>query len=272
MNFKIKYKTDILFSNNIIDHYFNLKFIPHDTTFQKIKNLEYSVTPSDFISLDKDAFNNIIVYGKRKEVHDKFQFELSANVEQNDIYHEIDSTSEGLNPSLFLYPNKSTLFSGDVKKLHQLINVNEKVSKINIEKVKYYSNYIYNNFIYESNLTDTNTNVSEFLNLGRGVCQDFSNLLIVLLKLEKIPARYVSGFIEGIGETHSWVEFYDGKKWLGIDPTHNLIIENGYIKIGHGFDSSNCIVNNGFFKSKEKNEIIFQKLEIKVEVENTERK
>ena len=53
MDFKIKYETKILFSGNIIDHYFNLKFIPHDTAFQKVKNLEYSVTPNDFISIDE---------------------------------------------------------------------------------------------------------------------------------------------------------------------------------------------------------------------------
>lgn len=96
-------------------------------------------------------------------------------------------------------------------------------------------------------------------------------MLIVLLRIEDIPARYVSGFLEGIGETHAWVEFYDGEKWLGVDPTHNLLIDNGYIKIGHGLDSSNCIVNSGFFKSKEKDEMIFQTLEINVMVEKTER-
>ena len=59
MDFKIKYETKILFSGNIIDHYFNLKFIPHDTAFQKVKNLEYSVTPNDFISkINTDLFQN----------------------------------------------------------------------------------------------------------------------------------------------------------------------------------------------------------------------
>ncbi|MBP6103420.1 MAG: transglutaminase family protein [Leptotrichiaceae bacterium] len=271
MDFKIKYETKILFSGNIIDHYFNLKFIPHDTAFQKVKNLEYSVTPNDFISIDVDIFKNIVIYGKQKSVHNEFRFEFSAIIEQDDEYYEKGDVGEGVSPSLFLYLHNSTVFSNDVKELSEKIKGEYDPSLSMIDKIRYYANYIFENFQYESNLTDTRTDVSQFLKLGRGVCQDFSNLLIVLLRIEDIPARYVSGFLEGIGETHAWVEFYDGEKWLGVDPTHNLLIDNGYIKIGHGLDSSNCIVNSGFFKSKEKDEMIFQTLEINVMVEKTER-
>ena len=53
MDFKIKYETKILFSGNIIDHYFNLKFIPHDTAFQKVKNLEY-INANRYIGITND--------------------------------------------------------------------------------------------------------------------------------------------------------------------------------------------------------------------------
>ena len=143
MDFKIKYETKILFSGNIIDHYFNLKFIPHDTAFQKVKNLEYSVTPNDFISIDVDIFKNIVIYGKQKSVHNEFRFEFSAIIEQDDEYYEKGDVGEGVSPSLFLYLHNSTVFSNDVKELSEKIKGEYDPSLSMIDKIRYYANYIF---------------------------------------------------------------------------------------------------------------------------------
>ncbi|BAU28568.1 transglutaminase superfamily protein [Aneurinibacillus soli] len=63
-----------------------------------------------------------------------------------------------------------------------------------------------------------------------GVCEDFSRLMVALLRAQNIPARTVAGYALGKDEktvdltkadyAHMWVEFYlPGYGWLPADPT-----------------------------------------------------
>ena len=65
-----------------------------------------------------------------------------------------------------------------------------------------------------------------------------------------IPARYVCGFMEGTGETHAWVEVYDGYSWIGFDPTNDCRIIYGYVKLAHGRDASDCPVSRGIYNGQ----------------------
>ena len=75
------------------------------------------------------------------------------------------------------------------------------------------------------------TTAAEVLERKEGVCQDFAHLMIALCRQRGIPARYVNGFLVGEGETHAWVEIFDGYNWLGFDPTHNCRISDGFISL-----------------------------------------
>lgn len=67
---------------------------------------------------------------------------------------------------------------------------------------------------------------------GKGHCEYFASALAVMLRVENIPARVITGFqtgelnpISGLyvvraSDAHSWVEAYiDGKGWVTLDPT-----------------------------------------------------
>jgi len=71
--------------------------------------------------------------------------------------------------------------------------------------------------------------------------------MIAFCRANKLPARYVNGFLEGVGQTHAWVEVFDGYSWQGLDPTHDRTRLQGYVKIAHGRDSADCPVSRGMF-------------------------
>jgi transglutaminase-like putative cysteine protease len=48
---------------------------------------------------------------------------------------------------------------------------------------------------FETGLTTTETIASDVLRLGRGVCQDFTHLMLATLRTLNIPARYTSGYL-----------------------------------------------------------------------------
>ena len=72
--------------------------------------------------------------------------------------------------------------------------------------------------------------ISHFLTEGRGYCVHFATTATMLLRMQGIPTRYVSGFTASVtpGETakvpdsaaHAWVEIYlDGYGWYPVEVT-----------------------------------------------------
>jgi transglutaminase-like putative cysteine protease len=89
---------------------------------------------------------------------------------------------------------------------------------------------------YSPGTTDARTKVSQALQSGRGVCQDYAHLMIALCRTARIAARYVSGYLPGEGAMHAWVEVLDGEKWLAFDPTHNRRTRDDYVFVACGRD------------------------------------
>jgi len=63
------------------------------------------------------------------------------------------------------------------------------------------------------------------------LCLGKARLLIMMLEVRGVPARYVGLFsaIENM-ESHASVEFFDGNKWLAIDPSFNILWKNAETK------------------------------------------
>ncbi len=109
---------------------------------------------------------------------------------------------------------------------------------------------------YDPEPTNVHTTVSEVIKLGRGVCQDYTHLFIGLARLNKIPCRYVTGYLNqglnlsGSAVMHAWAEaFIPGFGWQGFDPTNNLLADIHYVKATHGADYSDCSPLKGIVKT-----------------------
>jgi transglutaminase-like putative cysteine protease len=100
---------------------------------------------------------------------------------------------------------------------------------------------------YVPGSTGVQTDAVQVWRQREGVCQDISHLSIGLLRAIGLPARYVSGYlypgVDGvigeavIGQSHAWVEWFDGE-WHGFDPTNGVAIGERHVVIGRGRDYS----------------------------------
>ena len=71
--------------------------------------------------------------------------------------------------------------------------------------------------------------------------------MLSLLRMEGIPARYVTGMLVGEGASHAWVEALCGGYWYGFDPTNDLLVDDSYIRVSCGRDSADCAIIRGTF-------------------------
>lgn len=248
------YKTRITFSENVYKHHFLLRCAPSVFDFQKIIEEKCVISPNGTVTVGRDSFGNLIYNGYIGDFHNFFEFEATGIVEQS--YYSIQ---EELN-RLYLYPSKYTLPMSNIRRL--LDDAKLATNATTLEKVVFLSAELRKVLVYESGVTSIQTTAEQALEIGKGVCQDFAHTLIALCRGNGIPARYVSGFMQGEGFTHAWVEYYEAGVWYGFDPTHDRCIETGYIKIAHGRDYSDCALDKGVFTGMaQQNLEVFLKVE-----------
>jgi len=100
---------------------------------------------------------------------------------------------------------------------------------------------------YQVGATGVHTPAAAALQLGRGVCQDFAHLLLCVLRLVDVPARYVSGQLPGEGVPHAWVEAVIGRNVVAYDPTHHRRARQDYVTVAVGRDYSDVAPTSGTF-------------------------
>ncbi|HEY0798862.1 MAG TPA: transglutaminase family protein [Candidatus Baltobacteraceae bacterium] len=110
-------------------------------------------------------------------------------------------------------------------------------------------------FVYDKRATNVRSTIAESLKQRAGVCQDFTHIMIAVLRAAGIPARYVSGYIFrgrsvlGAEATHAWCEAYlPPYGWFGFDPTNDRLIDDQYVKIAIGRDYGDVSPVRGIYK------------------------
>jgi transglutaminase-like putative cysteine protease len=117
---------------------------------------------------------------------------------------------------------------------------------------------INNRFTYQQGITTAASPITETLEHGQGVCQDFTHLMIGLARALGIPARYVSGLVHpdqqryrGFSQTHAWCElFFPSLGWVGFDPTNHCTVSQNFVKVGIGRDYRDVPPNKGVYRGK----------------------
>jgi len=104
-------------------------------------------------------------------------------------------------------------------------------------------------FRFQAGVTSTSTKVEETLRMRRGVCQDFTHLMLAALRGLGLPARYMSGYVRtkpppgqkrrrGADQSHAWVGAWLGAEhgWVGLDPTNAIVVRDEHVVLAWGRD------------------------------------
>lgn len=124
---------------------------------------------------------------------------------------------------------------------------------------------IHRSFEYVRKSTAVNSPIEASLSTRRGVCQDFTHIMIAIVRGLRIPCRYVSGYLHhGLedqdrssdGATHAWVEaLLPGLGWVGFDPTNNLVAGGRHIRTAAGRDYADVPPTLGTMKGRADTEL-----------------
>ena len=106
-------------------------------------------------------------------------------------------------------------------------------------------------FVFQAGVTSTTTPIAEVLRDRRGVCQDFTQVMLAGLRGLGLPARYVSGYVRtrpapgqkrrrGADQSHAWVSAWMGPEqgWVQLDPTNGIVVRDEHVILAWGRDFS----------------------------------
>lgn len=229
--------TTLTFDSPVVDHHFLLRLLPPTFPSQRIISATLQITPSVPYTLAVDAFGNLQETGCIKFPHKEFVYRVTGLAQIN-----ADNRSKAhLNPiykhiSHYTKPSKAML--DFLAKLH--------LEGSNLEKGLALSEAIFNYMAYTPGITCTATTAREAFDLKQGVCQDYAHIFIALARAAGIPSRYANGLPLGFGQSHAWTEIYTEEGiWRGIDPTHNRLTGEDYVRFCVGRDFLDCSLERG---------------------------
>lgn len=121
---------------------------------------------------------------------------------------------------------------------------------------------VHRDWRYDGEATEVDTPLLEAFAARRGVCQDFSHVLIAGLRSLGVPAGYVSGLIrtvpppgrprlEGADAMHAWVMAWGGARagWIELDPTNAVEAGEDHVVVARGRDYADVVPVKGILRT-----------------------
>lgn len=274
----VMHRTTFHYGAPVHDSVNTLRLEPRTFPYQKTLSALVRVLPATRMRRFTDLFQNINHHFELPEPHSKLEIESRIRVHNLPLLISDEGRSAGLegyaDPTVqeriwpYLQESPRVFRSPDVWR--QAVDVTSGMTAV-FQQASAIMEWIHQSFRYEPGATGVKAHVAESFALKRGVCQDFTHVMLGMCRSIDLPARYASGYLYngpkdtlvGAQASHAWCEVYlPAAGWIGFDPTNNTLADERYVKIAVGRDYEDVSPVEGSYRGTG-----HCRLEIKVEVE-----
>jgi transglutaminase-like putative cysteine protease len=257
---EIEHTLSLRYDAFIRESFLELRMQPKTTERQALQSFVLAVGPPTQVSRYRDWNGNAVHHFTIVNFHDRIEVSARSLVRTERSANGLAAAAEARPWPEPPYPLLDFMeFGGPVRNSPALKKFAQGVRLAPAatlgEQVAACGDLIHTRFAYRKNVTRFDSTTDDFLQVGAGVCQDFTHLMLALLRLYRVPCRYVSGYLHVApepGETaqsHAWVEFYSpATGWIAFDPTHNREIDERYVVVAHGRHYDDVPPNKGIYR------------------------
>jgi transglutaminase-like putative cysteine protease len=249
---------------------------PQKRSHQRLISFELELDPAAQLFSYADTFGNAVYHFDIPQPHDRLTIVARCAVETEPPAPLPDQLDRGEWDRLksdfvrgehfdFLHAHG---FTGPTEALAAFIaekNLDELRVRDPLRALRDLNQAIYEAFAYEAGVTRADSPIDHVLEARAGVCQDFAHVMIAICRGWGMPARYVSGYLftdRKAGDrsdpdaTHAWVEvFLPSLRWVGFDPTNNILAAERHIACAVGRDYSDVPPSRGVYKGEAESEL-----------------
>ncbi|HMS61733.1 MAG TPA: transglutaminase family protein [Solirubrobacteraceae bacterium] len=253
MHFAIRHLTSYAYDGPVSDNLNALRVRPATTSNQRCDEFHVRIDPETRVSRHIDYFGTEVLEFGVPTAHEHLTIDVRARVVTSAPPEPPEGPWNALTSSGYLEAGGEYLLPWDDEALNGRLDDLEAAMRATtpIATLRLLSQLVPDRFEYRRGATYVGSTVTDLLDIGAGVCQDFVHLALVLLRRQGIAARYVSGYLWAAPEdggsdslevdTHAWLEALmpgtDGRGepvWVGADPTNRRLASETHVKIGHG--------------------------------------
>ena len=272
-HYRLRHHTRFRYSAPITESYMEVRMQPMSDGNQVCHSFELTVEPPSRIMSYRDPLGDLVHHFNVPGQHAQLTIKTEAVVECRpatplppalttrawvsvDAFRQNGQYWDFLAPSQFANPTAGLLA------LAQEIGVNRRMDPLTL--LRWANTAVYEMFDYAPDSTKVDSPIDEALAARRGVCQDFTHILIALVRQVGIPCRYVSGYLFHRDKedrsledaSHAWVEaLLPDVGWVGFDPTNNLIADDRHIRVALGRDYADVPPTRGVFRGEAETEL-----------------
>jgi transglutaminase-like putative cysteine protease len=277
--YHIKHITRYTYTSPVIDSANQILLYPIHDEQQEVKQHQLEISENPSIEIFSDYFGNQVGIFTIIRAHDELKIHSEIDVRtlptqlptdkvpSKEQWENLEMICEQFPYMDFLTPEVFSASDEIIAQANRILKGATTPFKVAIAL----ASYVYNTFEYKQGITSVETSIDEVWQLKAGVCQDFAHMLLLMLRMTGIPARYVSGYIcpknhelRGEGATHAWVDAYiPFYGWLGLDPTNNCIVSDRHVRLAVGRNFSDCTPVKGTYKGSAEHT-----LEVSVTIQN----
>jgi transglutaminase-like putative cysteine protease len=263
----IHHITKFSYSAPITESVMELRMQPLSEGNQRLLKFALSLRPSARLNAYQDHLGNTVHHFDVPARHSQLVIEAEALIDMQPgppLPDALDSSAWDVLDELvdsgdyweMLLPGTLARPTEALRELARELNVRRRDDPLTV--LRELNRSIYDSFDYEPRSTRVDSPIDDALRSRKGVCQDYSHIMISLARELKIPCRYTSGYLFHRSEyqdrstqdaTHAWVEaLLPGLGWVGFDPTNDLIAGERHIRVAVGRDYADVPPTRGVFK------------------------
>lgn len=215
-----------------------LKLTPSDTEAQQVVNWRVDVDVDGCLMPSTDVFGNLCHTFYAERPVEQLTLHVTGTVITTDTAGVVGGAAEPLPPVLFRRSTALTAVTPAIAALADGCRQGDELATLHALMLG-----VQGRMQFEPGITEVATDADTALRLGRGVCQDLSQIFIAAARHLGVPARYVSGHYAAPDHpeqeaAHAWAEAYvPGLGWVSFDPTHGVSGTTGHVRVAVGLDS-----------------------------------
>jgi transglutaminase-like putative cysteine protease len=273
MNYAIRYLTTYRYDGDVVDNLNALRVKPATNSRQRCDEFAVRLSPEVRLHRHADYFGTEVVEFEVSHPHRELRVDVRARVSTRPPGRPPEGSWDGLADALYREAGGEFLLQSDDPGEHPMLAAlldTAGGAEHPLDLLTRVAEVIPDRFEYRQGATYVDSTVSDLLQGGAGVCQDFVHLGLHLLRRRGIAARYVSGYLfaasaDGAEEsvevdTHAWLEALlpvpEGEPvWVGADPTNRGLTGEHHVKIGHGRQYSDVPPIKGVYRGSASAEV-----------------
>jgi transglutaminase-like putative cysteine protease len=273
--YRLVHTTEFLYDGPVSESYNEVRLRPIHDERQSCLSFRITTNPSSRGTSYRDAFGNSVHQFNILPEHQRLKIEAESVVlvheaagaiEDPGTLADFESRRAQLGEEYFDFLAPTTY----VPRLDDLRSIADAAEKASGGTVAGFaqtaSNIVHGLFQYVKGATHVHSSIRDSLSINAGVCQDFAHVLLGVVRMRGLPARYVSGYLvpgsaassdarqeEVIGgqASHAWVEvlMLDGR-WVGYDPTLGKPVGLRHVRLAYGRDYGDVAPVRGVYKGR----------------------